>query len=381
MRVAIIGAGPAGLYFARLLQRAGSGHQVEVFEQGPRGATWGFGVGLGSRVMREIETLDPPVHSAIVSAMDFGTRQLIRLEERNFTIEYPEPLGAIGRLGLLGILADAAEERGVLLRYDHREDDVDRLAADYDLVVAADGIGSSLRAQRSSALGLSAYELTNRFAWYGVATALRPMALVFRTYSGGVFIGHYYPYNATMSTFVAECDAATWSLFSMETMSDQERKVLMETVFAPELKGRVLVENRSIWRCFPVVTNQRWSDGNLVLLGDALQSAHFSIGSGTRLAMEDAAALFAAITQAGPDIGAALARFEVIRRPARHTFGEAARKSFEWYERIASHMDQPILDFIHDFLTRTGRINDERLRTYAPNFLEAFQKHQAARAA
>ena len=381
MRVAIVGAGPAGLYLARLLQRAGDDHQVEVFEQGIRAATWGFGVGLGSRVMREIETLDPSVHGAIVAAMDFGARQLIRLEEQDFVIEYPEALGAIERLQLLRILADAAEQSGVRLHYNHREEDVDRLAAEYDLVVAADGIGSSLRAQRRAAFGTSAYELTNRFAWYGVTSALHPMALVFRRYSGGVFIGHYYAYNATMSTFVAECDAATWSLFGMGGMLDHERKVLMETVFARELDGQPLIENRSIWRRFPVVANQRWSDGNLVLLGDALQSAHFSIGSGTRLAMEDAAALFAAIKQVGTDIVAALALFEAIRRPARHTFGEAARKSFEWYERISGYMDQPILDFIYDFLTRTGRIDDARLRTYAPNFVEAFRKHQAVRVA
>lgn len=381
MKVAVVGAGPAGLFFARLLKKAHPDWSVDLFEQGPRGATWGFGVGLGSRVMREIEALDPPVHTAIVDAMDFGSRQLFRLEEEEFTVDYAEPLGAVERLTLLRILGSAAEECGVRIHYGTRQEDGEQLTARYDLVVGADGAGSSLRTQHGAALGTSTYELTNRFAWYGVATALRPMALVFRTAAGGTFVAHYYAYTPTMSTFIAECDEATWQGTGMDRMSDAERKSLIETVFAAELQGHALVENRSIWRRFPVVTNRRWTDGNLALLGDALQSAHFSIGSGTRLAMEDAAALFAAVTHAPSSIGAALQRFEDTRRPARDTFGEAARKSFEWYERVAEHMDQPILDFIHDFLTRTGRIDDERLRTYAPQFLNAYRKHKEACAA
>lgn len=377
MKVLVVGAGPAGLYFARLLKRANPGYAVTVVEQGSRGASWGFGVGLGGRAMREIETLDPAIHRAILAAMDFGDRQLFRVDGQEFVVDYPEAMGAIERLTLLRILAAAAEDVGVVLRYDHRENDLDRVVEDHDLVVASDGINSSSRAQRQAQFGTQSYELTNRFAWYGVAAALRPMALVFRMVGSGAFIGHYYAYGPEASTFVAECDAAAWNGTGMDRMSDAERKALFEQVFAAELEGNLLIENRTVWRRFPVVTNQHLSFGNVVLLGDSLRSAHFSIGSGTRLAMEDAAALFAAFAEARRDVPRALARFETLRRPARDLFGEAARHSFEWYETVATRMDRPILDFIHEFMGRTGRIDDRRLATYAPQFFEEYQRSHA----
>ena len=377
MKVLGGGAGPAGLYFARLLKRANPGHAVTVVEQGARGASWGFGVGLGGRAMREIETLDPEVHRAILDAMDFDDRQLFRVDGQEFTVEYPAAMGAVERLTLLRILAAAAEEAGVELRYGQRLDDLDAAAGRYDLVVASDGINSSSRMQRQAAFGTRSHELTNRFAWYGVAAALRPMALVFRTVGGGAFIGHYYAYGPQASTFVAECDAASWTGTGMDAMTDAERKALFERVFAAELDGHKLVENRTTWRRFPVVTNERLSDGNVVLLGDSLRSAHFSIGSGTRLAMEDAAALFAAFAETGADVARALARFEALRRPARDLFGEAARRSFEWYETVATRMDQPILAFIHEFMGRTGRIDDRRMAAYAPRFFQEYQRHLA----
>ena len=374
MNVLVVGAGPAGLYFARLFKRANPDCAVTVVEQGSRDAAWGFGVGLGGRAMREIASLDPAVHRAILAAMDFDDRQLFRLDEQEYVVDYPQAFGAVERLTLLRILAAAAEEVGVVLRYGHREDDLDAAAKAHDLVVASDGVNSSLRAQRQASFGTRSYELTNRFAWYGVAAALRPMALVFRTIGGGAFIGHYYAYGAQASTFVAECDTAAWVGTGMDRMTDAERRVLFEQVFAPELEGRPLVDNRSNWRRFPVVTNERFASGNVVLLGDSLRSAHFSIGSGTRLAMEDAATLFAAFAETGQDVPRALARFEALRRPARDLFGEAARRSFEWYETVATRMDQPILAFIHEFMGRTGRIDDRRMAAYAPGFFEQYQQ-------
>lgn len=378
MRVAIVGAGPAGLYFARLLKRTDPGASVTIFEQGARGATWGFGVGLGGRTMREIEMADPAIHRAIADAMTFGSQQLIRLGSQDFILDYNEPLGAIERLTLLRILAAAAAESGVDIRYDQRRDDLDRLTDEHDLVVAADGINSSLRGQRADRFGTHVHELTNRFAWYGVARALRPMALVFRNLEQGAFIAHYYPYADGKSTFVAECDPQAWQRTGMDRMSNAERKSFVEKIFAPELQGQSLVDNHSIWRRFPVVTNDRYAAGNVVLLGDSLRSAHFSIGSGTRLAMEDAAALNQALTETGLRVAPALGRFEQIRRPGRDALGEAGRRSFEWYEQVADYMRLPLMDFIHAFLTRTGRVDDRRLQTYVPQFFRAYQQHRQA---
>ena len=327
--------------------------------------------------MREIEAREPAVHRAILAAMTFDNRQLFRLDDQELVVDYPEATGAIERLTLLRILAAAAEEAGAVLRYGHRETDLSAAAAHHDLVVASDGVNSSLRAQWRAAFGTQSYELTNRFAWYGVATALRPMALVFRTVGGGAFIGHFYAYGPHASTFVAECDAAAWEGTGMDRMTDAARKALFERVFAPALGGRLLVDNRSNWRRFSVVTNERFASRNVVLLGDSLRSAHFSIGSGTRLAMEDAAALSTAFDEACPHVADALERFETLRRPAREVFGEAARRSFEWYETVVTRMDQPILPFIYEFMGRTGRINDRRLAAYAPYFFEQYQQYGA----
>jgi 2-polyprenyl-6-methoxyphenol hydroxylase-like FAD-dependent oxidoreductase len=368
MRVAVAGGGPAGLYFARLLKSARPSCEIDVFELGPEGATWGFGVGLGGRSMKEISSFDQPLHRSLLDAMVFGDgTQNIHLNGENYRIRYNETMGAIARLTLLEILTAACRECGVAVHYNHRVDSASDLIG-YDLVVAADGINSVLRKERELEFGTQIHVLDNHFAWYGVQRAMVPPALVFKTVSGGRFVGHYYAYKPDMSTFVAECDRDTWHQFGFEEMTASTRKAEMEKIFADELDGHPLVENRSIWRQFPAVTNERWFVGNLVLLGDNLRSAHFSIGSGTRLAMEDAAALFSALLECDLEIDRALPRFVELRKPARGIFGAAAMMSFNWYEEMAKYMDLPILEFIHKFLTRTGRITEERLQLYAPEF-------------
>lgn len=378
MKVAVIGAGPAGLCFARLLKRGFPQAEVRVFEQNSEGATWGFGVGLGGRTRREIAAADPDVHDRISAAMLFSNLQRIHLDGAERVLEFAETFGAIERLALLSILLDAAREVGVEVHHETRIETQDQLS-DVDLVVVADGINSGIRAQCAEQFGTETRQLTNHFAWYGVAKALVPSALVFRSIPGGRLVGHYYAYRDDMSTFVAECDHETWVDAGLDAMTDAERRALFEQVFAAELEGMPLVENRSIWRQFPVVTNRHWHTGKLVLIGDALRSAHFSIGSGTRLAMEDAITLFSAIRDNPGDITAALPAYVSARCPSRTAFGEAAERSFMWYEDVAARMRQPLDTFIYDFLTRTGRVDEARLRTYAPDFFEIWQQHKAGR--
>lgn len=382
MKIAVVGGGPAGLYFARLAARGRPDFDLTVFERNPRGATWGFGVGLDGRSMREIEALDRQVHDRLIEAMTFaGGEQNIHLNGEDYLIRYTDRMGAIARLTLLEILEAACEEVGVRLRHGYGIENAEALAG-YDLIVAADGVNSTLRRAREGRFGTHVRQLTNHFAWYGVGARLDPSALVFRTHQGGTYVGHYYPYSATMSTFVAECDHATWVDQDLESKSDTDRRELLETIFAPELGGAPLIENRSVWRQFPVITNERWFVDNVVLLGDNLRSAHFSIGSGTRLAMEDAAALAAAVVEAN-SVEQALPRFVETRSAGRAMFGEAAERSFRWYENVAEHMRQSKLPFIHDFLTRTGRISDERLSRYAPQFWLDYRaaKHESDEAA
>lgn len=376
MKIAIVGAGPAGLFFARLLKCGFPQATVRVFEQNPEGATWGFGVGLGGRTLREIAAADQDIHDRISAAMLFGNTQRIHLDGTERTLNFAETLGAIERLALLDIILHAAREAGVEVMHETRIDSPAELA-DYDLIVAADGVNSVIRAFYADQFGTKTTYLTNHFAWYGVAKALKPSALVFRSVPAGRLIAHYYAYAPAMSTFVAECDHETWIAGGFEAMTDDERRAVFETKFADMLEGMPLIENRSIWRQFPVVTNDAWYAGKVVLMGDGLRSAHFSIGSGTRLAMEDAIALYGAIKDKDGDLPAALPAYVERRRPARDSFGEAAERSFLWYEDVANRMRQPLDSFIYDFLTRTGRVDEERLRKYAPDFFDIWQRHKA----
>lgn len=371
MKIAIVGGGPGGLFFARLLKHRHPDAIVRVFDQSAADATFGFGVTLGGSSLGRLAEADPEIVARLSDAMVFDHVQNIQLDQHKELIDYALPGGSISRLRLLQILQEGCREVGVELAFEQRIANTRELSG-YDLIVGADGVNSIIRQERAAEFGTATRTLTNHFAWYGVRRAMTPNSLVFRHALGGRFVAHYYAYSADMSTFVAECDDATWHMAGLDRMSDPQRKAVFEQVFAPEMAGDDLVENRSIWRQFPAITNQRWHHENVVLIGDALRSAHFSIGSGTRLAMEDAQALCEAFTH-GKDVSGALDHFVALRQPSRDRFGDAAQRSFEWYERLESIMDQPGDEFAYDFLTRTGRITPERFESYAPAFAARYR--------
>jgi 2-polyprenyl-6-methoxyphenol hydroxylase-like FAD-dependent oxidoreductase len=376
MKIAVVGGGPGGLYFARLIKRHRPADEVVVIEQNPRDATYGFGVTLGGPARERMKRTDPEVQEKLSAVMLFNDRQNIHVNGDDVLLQYASAGGAIARLELLKILQTACEDVGVTLEHDRRIATVRELGG-FDLIVGADGVNSAVRSEFSEAFGTGSYFLSNKFAWYGVGRAMVPNALVFRHANGGTFVAHYYAYRPDMSTFVAECDGATWQACGLDRMSDDERRRAMEDIFAPELAGAKLIDNKSVWRSFNVVTNARWTHRNIALLGDALRSAHFSIGSGTRLAMDDAASLFEAVSEAGDDVASALARYVAIRQPIRDQFGSAAERSFNWYENMREAMRAPAMDFTYDFLTRTGRVDDARLKDYAPAFYRQYQDHRS----
>ena len=376
MKIAIIGGGPAGLYFGRLMKRLDPRHEIVVVEQNPEGATYGFGIALGDKALDRLRATDAELTGEIEAAMLFEHRQDIRLDGEHVRLAYTTRGGAIERLRLLSILGNACRAVGVAVEHGTRLETIDRFQG-WDLIVAADGANSAVRRLYASEFGTHTYNVTNYLAWYGVGRPLVPNGLSFRRFEGGYYVGHFYAYTASMSTFVAECDAVTWREAGLEAMSEPERRAHMERVFAPELQGSPLIDNKSNFRNLPVTTNQRWAHRNIVLLGDALRSAHPSIGSGTRLAMDDAQALFEALREKGGDVPAALERYVALRKPVRERFNTAMERSFMWYERLRTVMQQPILDFAYDFLMRTGRIDDERLAIYAPDFYRQYQAYRA----
>lgn len=381
MKIAVVGGGPSGLYLALLVKRANPEASLTVYEQNRADDTFGFGVVMADTGLSHLERADKASHDALRAAMRFSDQQTIRLNDEQLVIKRPGAGGgAITRLDLLEILQAQCREAGVDLRFsarvDPRDPDFAAVLDAADLVVGADGVNSQIRALHAAEFGATHRLLSNRFAWYGTRKIFASPALVFRAFDGGHFVAHYYPYSATMSTFVAECDEATWFRCGLHKMTDDERQALYERIYAAELDGEPLVASKSIWRQFPVVRNERWSVGKTVLVGDALSSAHFSIGSGTRIAMEDSIALADAIHAHPSDVGAALGAYETARRPGKTRLIEASENSFNWYERMADAMAAGnVQEFVYGYMTRTGRIDDARLREQFPELASALDAH------
>lgn len=372
MKVNIIGGGPSGLYFALLAKKSAPESHISVFERNPSDATYGFGVVLAGQGLQHLMKADADSHGRILASMEMLSEQILHLPAGSIAIDATSRAGSISRLALLEILQDCCREAGVEMHFNHDIEDIEPYLQ-ADLVVAADGVNSRVRSRFAPQFGTSVRYLNNRFAWYGVEHGYDRPALSFREFRGGAFVGHYYRYMPGMSTFVAECDAATWFGLGMDKMDDDERKRLSEEVFADDLDGKPLIANNSTWRQFPVVQNERWSAGNVVLLGDAQRSVHFSIGSGTRLAMEDAAALHGAFVSSHGDVGKMMLAFEERRRPAVNKLADAARKSYSWYEAFGVRMHADPLDFAYEYMTRTGRMSDKRLQASHPAFMAAYE--------
>lgn len=373
MRVNVVGGGPAGLYLSHLLTRRDGVADVRVFEQNPRDATFGFGVVFSDRALEFLRQDDPATYDAIAPAMETWSDIALDLEGDVVRID-GVGFSAVGRLELLELLRERIREIGVTVQFARAISSLEEVE-DADLIVGADGVNSIVRRTYAVELGASVGFLTNKFAWYGTPRLFDTLTQTFRRNSDGVFNAHHYRFSTRMSTFIVETNAATWQRAGFESMSEPATKAYLERVFADVLGGQGLVSNNSIWRNFPIVTNTRWSAGKAVLLGDALHTAHFSIGSGTRLAMEDALALARAIETHPADAGAAVRAYQASRRPVLDKLTLAANASAQWYERFAEHMSLAPLEFAMSYLTRSGRIDLNRLRSVSPNFVAAYENH------
>ena len=370
MRIAVIGGGPGGLYFAYLWKKLHPDAHIELFEQNAAGATWGFGVVFSEQALEFLRADDPDTVDAIAPRMQSWRNITLNLRGESVEID-GVGFSSIGRLDLLTILQQRASAVGVTPRYDTLIQSVDQLAG-YDLVVAADGLNSLVRRSFEGDFGTSLSHSANKFAWYGTTKRFETLSQTFVETELGAFNAHHYRYAPGMSTFLIECDPATWRRYGFADKTTEESQAVCEKVFASTLDGHRLVSNKSVWRNFPWVWNERWSFKNMVLIGDALHSAHFSIGSGTRLAIEDAIALVKALDAEG-DISSALVRYQTERQPIVKKLVTAARTSADWYENFPEHMKLDLLDFAYSYITRSGRIDDARLRAMSPAFMARYE--------
>ncbi len=363
MKMLIAGAGPAGLYLAYLVKRQLPGWEVRVVEQNARDSTFGFGVVFSERALEFLRADDPDTYDRITPAMEAWT-DITVVHRRTPVVIDGIGFSAIGRLKFLRLLRSQLESAGVAVEFEKNIKSEN--LKEHDLVVAADGANSFVRS--TADFGTAIMPLSNKFAWFGTSRPFETLTQTFVQNEAGTFNAHHYRHSPSMSTFVFECDAPTWVRAGFERMDEAATLKYCERVFADALQGRPLVSNKSIWRNFPKVRNARWSAGNTVLIGDAQRTAHFSIGSGTRLAMEDAIALAKALRDSRDDVPAALAAFEVARRPIVEKLVAAADASAYWYENFPEHMRLAPRDFAWSYIQRSGRIDPERLRRIAPKF-------------
>ena len=369
MRVGIGGGGPGGLFLAILLRRAG--HEVILRERNPPGVTYGWGVVFSDDSLADLRDADYETYLEIDAALvRWSSIDIHYAGERIRSTGHG--FAAIARRTLLRLLADRAAALGADLAFSTEVPDDDPLApfAGCDLVVAADGVRSVLRTANATALGSSFSPTASKYVWFGADVALPVFTFIFTPTPHGLFQVHAYPYDAHRSTFIVETSEAAWSAAALDTMSETDSLAFCQELFAPYLGGHRLLSNESLWRTFVTVRNRSWhcrsGDQDIVLVGDAAHTAHFSIGSGTRLALDDAIALAKAFVAAPGDRAAALAAYEGDRQPIVERFQEVATDSARYFESVGRYLGFAPEPFAFNLLTRSGRIGHGNLTARDP---------------
>ncbi|MGH8973090.1 MAG: FAD-dependent monooxygenase, partial [Acidimicrobiia bacterium] len=367
MRFAICGAGPGGLYLAILLKRADPAHEISIHERNPTGTTYGWGVVFSDESLAELRDADYETYLAIDEALVRWSAIDTHYAGRCIR-SYGHGFAAVARTELLRILTDRATALGVTV---HPEDEVADLGVfeDCDVIVGADGVRSTVRAALADRLGTTVIPTASRYVWYGAPLALPVFTFIFLPTEHGLFQVHSYPYDASASTFIVECSEATWRAAGLDAMSEEESLLFCSELFAPWLGGRKLRSNKSLWSTFVTVRNRSWHSGNTVILGDAAHTAHFSIGSGTRLAMDDAIALAKAFVAHPRDPVAAFAEYEGERQPVVERFQEVATDSARYFESVGRYLGFAPEQFTFNLLTRSGRITHGTLTQRDPVFV------------
>jgi len=379
VKIACIGAGPAGLYFAISMKLRDPSHEIEIFERNAPGVTFGWGVVFSDLTVENITANDPV--SASIITREFAHWDDIDVHFRGQTITSGgHGFIGIGRKRMLEILQDRARELGVALHFNAECDPADPKWRDFDLVIASDGSNSRFRDATPEAFGVDVDVRANKFVWLGTSKVFDAFTFAFEETEHGWIWAHAYRFAPDCSTFIVECSEDTWRSFGFDRMSQDESIAACEALFGKYLDGHELQSNAShlvgsaAWLNFRRIKCERWTSGNVILLGDAAHTAHFSIGSGTKLALEDAIKLAEVLNRPGLSLEAALDEYQAERNLEVLKLQNSARNSTEWFETLERYTHFEPLQFAYSLLTRSQRISHENLRLRDREWLEGVER-------
>jgi anthraniloyl-CoA monooxygenase len=369
-KINVIGGGPAGLYFAILMKRQDASREIIVVERDGPDDTFGWGIVFSDQTFSYLEESDKPSFQQIIGACEIWDNVDVVHKGERITIR-GNRFSGIGRLKFLSLLRNRCRELGVDLRFHTNVTDVDPYR-DCDLMVGADGANSAVRRAYQDFFKPSIDVRKNKYIWLGTNQLFHGLTLTFRENEAGYFIAHSYKFDGATSTFIVECDETTWRSAGFDTKNEAETLAYLQRVFKDDLDGHDLMTNNFVrWINFPLVRNRSWRHENVVLLGDALHTAHFSIGSGTKLALEDSIALAKCFAEQ-TGVTDALREFEQKRRPVVEALQDAAFSSLLMLENIAEDWGLDPLPFAYKLMTRSGRVTHEKLKKRDPEFVAAY---------
>lgn len=389
MKTAIVGGGPAGLYSSILIRLADPDNDVHVYERNRHDDTFGFGVVFSDSTMGNLQAADPVTYQRVSDAFYHWDDIDIHYKGERLRSS-GHGFAGLSRHRLLSILAERAAELDVSLHFESEVDDPGQFA-DSDMILAADGVYSAIRERYADHFEPSVDTRPNRFVWLGTDCPFPAFTFYFQHNEHGLWRAHAYQYEGGRSTFIIECTEATFLAAGLADNDEEATVAFCEHLFAQQLRGHGLLKNRSVWRRFPTIRNQHWHHGKTVLLGDAVHTAHFSVGSGTKLAMEDAIVLVDLLKIAGLGTGSsqptpqqidlALQSYEDARRPEVESLQRAAQASMVWFEQVERYMEDAPIQFGFTLLTRSLRITHQDLKLRDPEYVGRVDRWFAEQAA